>query len=76
MRRAFILVNTDLGSELAVQAELKKVHGIVGVYQVYGVYDILVEIEAESDQHLKDIIFSGIRSLDHVRSTITLTTVP
>jgi len=74
MRKAFVLVNTDLGSDDELQSELKKVEGVVGVYQVYGVYDLLVEVEAESDQKLKETIFSRIRVLKHVRSTLTLTT--
>ncbi len=75
MRKAFVLVNTELGSELELQSELRKIEGIVGVHQVYGVYDIVVEIEAESEQELKEIIFSRIRTLKHVRSTLTLTAV-
>jgi DNA-binding Lrp family transcriptional regulator len=75
MRKAFVLVNTDLGSELELESELEKVEGIVGVHQVYGVYDMVVEVEAESEQKLKEIIFSRIRTLKHVRSTLTLTTV-
>ena len=75
MNKAFVLVNTDLGSELELQSELKKIEGIVGAYQVYGVYDIVIEIEAESEQKLKDIIFNRIRMLKHLRSTLTLTAV-
>jgi len=75
MRKAFVLVNTEMGSEEELQSELKKVEGVVGVYQVYGVYDVIVEVEAESDQKLKEILFSRIRVLKHVRSTLTLTTV-
>ena len=74
MRRAFVLANTDMGLENEVQSELRKVEGIIGVYQVYGVYDVVIEVEAESDQKLKEIIFSRIRVLKHVRSTLTLTT--
>jgi len=74
MRKAFVLVNADLGSEDEIQSELKKVEGVVGVYQVYGVYDMMVEVEAESDQKLKEVLFSKIRTLKHVRSTLTLTT--
>ena len=75
MKKAFVLVNTDLGSEAEVKTELKKVQDIVGVYEVYGVYDLVVEAEAESDAKLKEIIFSKIRPLKHVRSTLTLNTV-
>ena len=56
MRKAFVLVNSELGSEDELQSELKKVEGIVGVYQVYGVYDLIVEVEAESGQKLKESI--------------------
>lgn len=75
MRKAFVLVNTELGSEIELESELRKVEGIVGVHQVYGVYDVVVEVEADSEQKLKEIIFSRIRTLKHIRSTLTLTAV-
>jgi DNA-binding Lrp family transcriptional regulator len=75
MRRAFVLINTNLGTEIVLQSELRKVEGIVGVYQVYGVYDMVVVIEAESEEELKDIIFSRIRTLKYLRSTLTLNVV-
>ncbi|MDA4121616.1 MAG: Lrp/AsnC family transcriptional regulator [Thaumarchaeota archaeon] len=75
MSKAFVLVNTNLGSEAEVESELMTIEGIIGVYEVYGVYDLVVEVEAESQQKLKEIIFSRIRTLKHVRSTLTLTTV-
>ena len=75
MSKAFVLVNTDLGSEAEIRSELERVEGITGVYEVYGVYDLVVEVEAESVQKLKEAVFSRIRTLRHVRSTLTLTTV-
>lgn len=74
--KAFVLINADLGSEVDILPELKKLEGIVGAFTVYGVYDLVVEIEAESEQKVKEIIFSKIRALKHVRSTLTLTVVP
>ncbi len=76
MRRAFVLINTNLGTEDVLRSELEKVEGIVGVYQVYGVYDMVVVVEADSDEQLKDMVFSRIRSLKFLRSTLTLETVP
>jgi DNA-binding Lrp family transcriptional regulator len=73
MRKAFVLVNVELGSDAEIQGELDKIDRIIGVHQVYGVYDLVVEIEAESDKELKEIVFSKIRPLKHVRSTLTLT---
>jgi DNA-binding Lrp family transcriptional regulator len=74
MRKAFVLINTALGSELEVLAELKKIDGVVEAREVYGVYDVVAEVEAETEKTLKEIVFSRIRTLKHVRSTLTLTT--
>ena len=76
MRRAYVLVNTSLGTEDVLQSELEKVEGIVGVYQVYGAYDLVVVVEAESEEELKHVIFSRIRTLKYLRSTLTLNVVP
>jgi len=75
MKKAFVLINVELGSDAEIEVELKKIERITGVYQVYGVYDLVVEVQAESDQQLKEIIFSKIRPLKHVKSTLTLTVV-
>ena len=75
MRKAFVLINTDLGTETVLQSELKKVEGVVEAYQVFGIYDMVVVVEAESEEQLKDIIFSRIRTLKYLRSTLTLNVV-
>jgi DNA-binding Lrp family transcriptional regulator len=75
MKKAFVLVNVELGSDDEVESKLKKIQPGLGVYQVYGVYDLVVEVHAESDKELKDVIFSMIRSLNHVKSTLTLSVV-
>lgn len=59
----------------ALVSELKKIEGVVGVHAVYGVYDVVAEVEAETEQMLKEVVFSRIRTLKHLRSTLTLTTV-
>ncbi len=75
MRRAFVLINTNLGTEAVLQSELRKVEEIVGVYLVYGVFDMVVVIEAESEEQLKHVILSRIRTLKYLRSTVTLNVV-
>jgi len=39
---------------------------------VYGVYDIITRVDAETLQDLKDTISFKIRRLDKVRSTLTM----
>jgi DNA-binding Lrp family transcriptional regulator len=75
LRKAFVLVNSYVGSETELQSELRRVDGVVAVYQVYGLFDLVVEVEAESDQRLKEVVFSKIRPLKRVKSTITLAAV-
>jgi DNA-binding Lrp family transcriptional regulator len=69
---AFILINTEIGSESDVLESLKEVGGIQEAYSVYGVYDIIIKIEAESMDRLKDIVTWRIRRLNKVRSTLTM----
>jgi len=76
MNKAFVLINADLGSEAELISELRKLEGVIGAFIVYGVYDVLVEVEAESDQEIKELILSKIRTLKHIRSTLTLTVMP
>jgi DNA-binding Lrp family transcriptional regulator len=75
MKKAFVLINTNPGTEMVLKSELEKVEGVAGVYQVYGVYDTVVVIEAESEEQVKDIVFSRIRALKYLRSTLTLNVV-
>ena len=72
MSKAFVLINTNPSSEADVESALKNMEGIVEVYQVYGVYDLIVQVEAASDQELKEETFSKIRTIKHVRSVLTL----
>ena len=47
MPKAFVLMNAELGSEDSIVNELKKIEGVKEVYQVYGVYDIVAQVEAD-----------------------------
>jgi DNA-binding Lrp family transcriptional regulator len=38
---------------------------------VYGVYDIVAKVEADSMDHLKEVISRKVRRLDKIRSTLT-----
>ncbi len=72
MPLAFVLVNAEVGSEDAVVEELRKIANVKESYAVYGVYDVVAKVEAESMDTLKEIITWKIRRLDKVRSTLTM----
>ncbi len=75
MNKAFVLINTDMGSEDEVSRALMEIEEVKEVYGVYGVYDLVVRVEAESMKLLKDAIGSKIRRLKNVRSTLTMIVV-
>jgi DNA-binding Lrp family transcriptional regulator len=75
MNVAFVLINTDLGADAEVSEALRKIDEVKEVYGVYGVYDIVVRIEADTLELLKDTISSKIRTLDNVKSTLTMIVV-
>ncbi|MEM0027714.1 MAG: Lrp/AsnC ligand binding domain-containing protein [Ignisphaera sp.] len=72
MPEALVLINTDVGAEDEVLAQVKTIDGVKEAYIVYGIYDLYAKIEAESIEKLKDIVSSKIRKLPKVRSTITM----
>jgi DNA-binding Lrp family transcriptional regulator len=69
---AFVLINAEIGSESDVLKELKVVEGVKEAYSVYGVYDIIVKVAADSMDKLKDIVTWRVRRLNKVRSTLTM----
>ena len=69
---AFVLINVELGFDVEVLQAIKKISNIKEAYMVYGVYDIVAKVEAETMEKLKDIVTWQIRRLDKVRSTLTM----
>jgi len=72
MPKAFVLINVESGMEDQVLNKLKGVEGIEEAYYSYGVYDIISKIQAQTMDKLKDKVIKNIRTLPHVRSTLTL----
>lgn len=72
MPKAFVLINTEIGSEAEVLKDLKKIEGVEEAFAVYGVYDIIARVSAETMDKLKEIVTWRIRRLDKVRSTLTM----
>lgn len=75
MPAAYVLINAELGAEEGLINELKALPNIKEVYVVYGVYDIIAKVEADSMDKVKETVTWKIRHLDKVRSTLTMITV-
>ena len=51
MMKAYVLINTELGQEAAVVEALSEVQGIAGVHSLYGIYDVIAQVEIQSGPH-------------------------
>jgi DNA-binding Lrp family transcriptional regulator len=72
MPTAYVLINCDLGAEEEIIKEIKKLPDVVEVSGVYGVYDIIVKLQAGSMDKLRETITWKVRRIDKVRSTLTM----
>ena len=73
MPTAFVLINAELGKEEGILKELRSIGSVKEAHFVYGVYDIIAKVEADSMEKLKEIVTFKIRRLGDVRSTLTMT---
>ncbi len=69
---AYVLISVEIGVSEEVLRELRGMPEVKESYGVYGVYDIIVKVEAEDIPSLKDVISSKIRRIDRVRNTVTM----
>ena len=72
---AFVLINADLGAEEELLKSLRSLEFVKDVFVVYGVYDIIARVEADTMEKVKETITWKIRRLDRVRSTLTMIVV-
>jgi DNA-binding Lrp family transcriptional regulator len=71
MTLCYVLINVETGSEEKVLGEVRKVPNVKECHRLYGIYDMIAKIEADSMDGLKEIVTWKIRRLNGVRSTIT-----
>jgi len=72
MPMAYVLINNEPKHMENVVSILEKLEAVVEIFPVYGVYDVVAKVQAKTMEKLKDIVTWKVRSLDEVRSTITM----
>ncbi|MCC6017896.1 MAG: Lrp/AsnC ligand binding domain-containing protein [Candidatus Verstraetearchaeota archaeon] len=70
--KAFVLINTQIGSEEEVLKDLKSLEEVEEAHIVYGVYDIVAKVTAEDINKLRDIVTMKIRKMKKIMSTTTM----
>ncbi len=72
MNITYVLISCKVGAEKSILAELKSLESVKELSGLFGSYDIIVKLEATSEEKIKDIVVSKIRNLKKIRTTVTL----
>ena len=72
MPTAYVLLNTEIGAENQVLKALKKIEGVEEAHNLWGVYDIIANIKAESMEKLRYIITKRIGQIGKINSKLTM----
>ena len=76
MPTAYVLLNSDLGSDESIIGEVKQIlmseNAKFEIQGVYGVYDIVLKLTADDPEELRGIITDRIRKIGKVQSTLTM----
>ena len=77
---AYVLINSDLGTDVAIITKIKEI--LAGrsdvqykIQGVYGVYDIILKLSSASSDVLRSIITNKIRKINNIQSTLTMTVI-
>ena len=70
MAKAFIMINTEPKETARIGDRLRTIRGAV-VYEVFGPFDFIVDLEADTPEDLTGALRTHIRSLNGVTQTVT-----
>ena len=74
MPTAYVLLNSDLGSDESIINEVKQIlaeEDVTSEVQgVYGVYDIVLKLTSNDAEKLRAIITNKVRKISKVQSTL------
>ncbi len=74
MASAFVLINTEMGSQQKVLEQLKTITGVQEAHEHYSVYDIAAKVHAETIDELKETIMGNIKKIPETINVLTLLT--
>ncbi len=72
MTDAYVMLNCELGAEAEIIDRLKEIEQVVDVFETIGTHDMMVKLQAENFEKIREIVSWNIQKLKNVRSTATL----
>lgn len=68
----FILISTETGFEEKIVKKLLSIKEVTDANLLSGMYDIVVKIESETAEKIRQLIILKIRKIDKIRSLVSL----
>lgn len=75
MNEAYVLLNVDYKQQNSIIEQAKKAPAVKSVRTVYGIYDILIVLESESMQEIKNSIDVDLHNIDGINNLTSLISV-
>jgi DNA-binding Lrp family transcriptional regulator len=72
MPMAFVMMNVKVGTDVEVVKQLRLLKEVIGVFEVYSIYDIVAEVKTDTMTELEEVLRSKIRRLENVLNTHTM----
>jgi DNA-binding Lrp family transcriptional regulator len=72
MTDAYVMLNCELGAEAEIIEKLKELEEVKDVFETIGTHDMMVKLQADNFEKIREIVSWNIQKLPKVRSTATL----
>jgi len=72
MTVGYVMINCELGAEADLIEKIREIENVKDVFGTFGAHDILVKVEADHLEKLREVITWQIQKLDKIRSTVSL----
>lgn len=75
MIKAYILIQTDVGSSVQVTEAIRELLGVLSAEEVAGPYDVIAVVESATVQGLGREVIARVQAIPHISRTTTCTVV-
>lgn len=72
MTIAYVLINCELGAEETIMEKLNEIEQVKEVFGTIGTHDMMVKIDAENFEKVRDIVSRNIQKIEKIRTISTL----
>ena len=72
METAFVLISCEMETSDAVTKKLQLIDKVKDAITVWGSFDVVAKVTASTSEELRDVIRKKIRTIDNIRTTMSL----